>query len=75
MAAAARFKPKDGRFLAVVILLIVLLLIYLIAIHWWFVAPQLQFRADMAGSARSATAFPPGGGAEARDRAAPRRDP
>jgi general secretion pathway protein M len=48
MATAARFKPKDGRFLAVVILLIVLLVIYLVGIHWWFVAPELQFRADMA---------------------------
>ena len=45
--AASRFQPKDGRFLAVVILLIVLLLVYLIGIHWWFVAPHLQFRADM----------------------------
>lgn len=46
--ALKRYQPKDGRFLAVVILLIVLLLIYLIGIHWWFVAPQLQLRADMA---------------------------
>jgi len=45
--AASRFQPKDGRFLAVVILLIVLLLVYLIGVHWWFVAPHLQFRADM----------------------------
>ena len=43
----SRFQPKDGRFLAVVILLIVLLLVYLVGIHWWFVAPHLQFRADM----------------------------
>ena len=41
--AASRFQPKDGRFLAVVLLLIVLMLIYLIGVHWWFVAPQLQF--------------------------------
>ena len=45
--ATTRFQPKDGRFLAVVLLLIVLLLVYLIGIHWWFVAPQLQFRSDM----------------------------
>ena len=45
--AATRSKPRDGRFLAVVILLIVLLLVYLVGIHWWFVAPHLQFRADM----------------------------
>lgn len=45
--AISRFQPKDGRFLAVVLLLIVLMLVYLIGIHWWFVAPQMQFRADM----------------------------
>ena len=45
--AASRFQPKDGRFLAVVLLLIVLMLIYLVGVHWWFVAPQMQFRADM----------------------------
>lgn len=45
--AASRFQPKDGRFLAVVLLLIVLILIYLVGVHWWFVAPQMQFRADM----------------------------
>ncbi len=45
--AASRFRPKDGRFLAVVLLLIVLMLIYLIGIHWWFVAPQLQFSSQM----------------------------
>lgn len=45
--AASRFQPKDGRFLAVVLILIVLMLIYLIGVHWWFVAPQMQFRAGM----------------------------
>ena len=45
--AASRFRPKDGRFLAGVLLLIVLMLIYLVGVHWWFVAPQMQFRADM----------------------------
>ena len=45
--AASRFQPKDGRFLAVVLLLIVLMLVYLVGVHWWFVAPQMQFRADM----------------------------
>lgn len=43
----SRFQPKDGRFLAVVLLLIVLMLIYLIGIHWWFVAPHLQLRTEM----------------------------
>jgi len=45
--AANKYLPKDGRLLAVVLLLIVLMLIYFIGIHWWFVAPQLQFRSDM----------------------------
>lgn len=45
--AASRFQPKDGRFLAVTLLAIVLMLIYLVGIHWWFVAPQLQFAHDM----------------------------
>ena len=45
--AASRFQPKDGRFLAVVLLLIVLLVVYLVGVHWWFVAPHMQFRADM----------------------------
>lgn len=45
--AASRFQPKDGRLLAVVLLLIVLLLVYLVGVHWWFVAPQLQFASDM----------------------------
>ncbi len=42
-----KFQPKDGRLLAVVLLLIVLLLIYLVGVHWWFVAPHLQFSSDM----------------------------
>jgi general secretion pathway protein M len=45
--AASRFQPKDGRLLAVVLLLIVLMLVYLVGIHWWFVAPQMQFSSDM----------------------------
>ena len=45
--ATSRFQPKDGRFLAVVLLLIVLMLIYLVGVHWWFVAPHLQLRAEM----------------------------
>ncbi|MEO5623330.1 MAG: type II secretion system protein GspM [Dokdonella sp.] len=44
---ASRFQPKDGRFLAVVLLLIVLMVVYLVGVHWWFVAPQLQFSSDM----------------------------
>lgn len=41
-------RPRDGRFLAVTLLLIVLLLIYLIAVHWWFVAPHAQISAEMS---------------------------
>lgn len=44
-----RLKPdaKQGRFLAVVLLLIALLLGYLLGLHWWFVAPHLQLRTDL----------------------------
>lgn len=45
--ATSRFQPKDGRFLAVVLLAIVLMLVYFVGVHWWFVAPQMQFAADM----------------------------
>lgn len=45
--ASSRFQPADGRLLAVVLLLIVLLLVYLVGVHWWFVAPQLQLSSDM----------------------------
>lgn len=45
--AASRFQPRDGRFLAVVLLLIVLMVVYLVGVHWWFVAPQMQFSSDM----------------------------
>ncbi|MEO5560165.1 MAG: type II secretion system protein GspM [Dokdonella sp.] len=45
--AASRFLPKDGRLLAVVLLLIVLALVYLVGIHWWFVAPQMQLSSEM----------------------------
>jgi general secretion pathway protein M len=43
----SKFQPKDGRFLAIVLLMIVLMLIYLVGIHWWFVAPQMQLSNDM----------------------------
>lgn len=44
---ASRFQPKDGRFLALVLLAIVLMIVYLVGVHWWFVAPQMQFSSDM----------------------------
>jgi len=40
-------KPKDGRLLAVVLLLIVLLGIYLFGVHWWFVSPHLEYFGQM----------------------------
>jgi general secretion pathway protein M len=43
----SRFQPKDGRFLAVVLLLITLVLAYLVGIHWWFVAPHLEIAGQM----------------------------
>ncbi len=44
-----RLKPdaRNGRFLAVVLLLIVLLLAYLGGVHWWFVAPHLAVAEQM----------------------------
>lgn len=45
--AVSKIQPGDGRFLAVVLLLIVLLLVYLLGVHWWFVAPHLQYAGEM----------------------------
>lgn len=43
-----RLKPeRNGRFLAVVLLLIVLLVGYLVGVHWWFVAPHLAVAEQM----------------------------
>jgi general secretion pathway protein M len=41
-------KPKDGRLLAVVLLLIVLLVVYLFGVHWWFVSPHLEYYGQMS---------------------------
>jgi general secretion pathway protein M len=43
----ADLLPKDGRLLAVVLLLIVSSLAYLIFVHFWFVAPQMQLSREM----------------------------
>jgi general secretion pathway protein M len=43
----ADFLPRDGRLLAVVLLLIVLLVAYLVFVYFWFVAPQMQLSRDM----------------------------
>ena len=39
--------PRNGRFLAIVLLLIAVLLGYLLLVHWWFVAPALDISAQM----------------------------
>ncbi len=39
--------PRNGRFLAIVLVLIALLLGYLLLVHWWFVAPDLAISAQM----------------------------
>jgi len=45
--AINKLQPKDGRFLAVVLLLITLVLVYLLGIHWWFVAPHIEIAGQM----------------------------
>jgi general secretion pathway protein M len=46
--ARLEWKPRDGRLLAVALLAIVLLTIYLFGVHWWFVAPHLDYYGQMA---------------------------
>lgn len=41
-------RPKDGRLLAVVLLVIVLLCVYLFGVHWWFVSPHIDFHNQMS---------------------------
>lgn len=41
-------RPKDGRLLAVVLLVIVLLCVYLFGVHWWFVSPHIDFHSQMS---------------------------
>lgn len=45
-----RLQPegRNGRFLAVVLLLIVALMVYALGLHWWFVAPQLAISDQMS---------------------------
>jgi general secretion pathway protein M len=40
-------ETRNSRFLAIVLLLIVVMIVYLVGIHWWFVAPQLDIAAQM----------------------------
>lgn len=46
--ARLELRPKDGRLLAVVLLLIVALCVYLFGVHWWFVAPHLSYYEQMS---------------------------
>lgn len=46
--ASLDLRPKDGRLLAVILLLIVLIGVYLFAVHWWFVSPHLAYYGEMA---------------------------
>ncbi len=41
-------KPRDSRMAAVLLLLLTLLLGYFVLLHWWFVAPLRDIRAQMA---------------------------
>jgi len=40
-------EARNSRFLAIVLLLIVVLVGYMLGVHWWFVAPQLDMGAQM----------------------------
>lgn len=44
----AQPDARNGRFLAIVLLLIVVLLVYLLGLHWWFVAPQIAISEQMS---------------------------
>jgi general secretion pathway protein M len=41
-------RPKDGRLLAVILLVIVLLCIYVFGVHWWFVSPHVEYFSQMS---------------------------
>lgn len=47
--ARLELRPKDGRLLAVILLLIVVLGVYLFGVHWWFVSPHLDYYGEMNG--------------------------
>ncbi|HET9032426.1 MAG TPA: type II secretion system protein GspM [Dokdonella sp.] len=46
--ARLELRPKDGRLLAVVLLLIVVFGIYLFGVHWWFVSPHIDYFNQMS---------------------------
>lgn len=39
-------KPRESRIAAIVLLLLAVLLAYFVLLHWWFVAPLQQIRAE-----------------------------
>jgi general secretion pathway protein M len=45
--AMRELQPKDGRLLAVILLVIVLLLVYMLGVHSWFVAPHAAYFSEM----------------------------
>jgi len=40
-------EARNSRFLAIVLLLIVVMIGYMLGVHWWFVAPHLDFADQM----------------------------
>lgn len=40
-------RPAESRALALLLALLALALVYLVAVHWWFVAPQLRIAGEM----------------------------
>ncbi|MGH8212539.1 MAG: type II secretion system protein GspM [Rhodanobacteraceae bacterium] len=60
-AKPVKLGPSQSRLAAIALLLLALALAYFILLHWWFVAPWLDIRAQMQdlrdGHARSAAAI------------------
>lgn len=40
-------EANKGRYFALALLLVVLLFVYLLGVHWWFVAPHLDYASQM----------------------------
>ncbi len=41
-------EASKGRYLALALLLVVVLIVYLLGVHWWFVAPHLDYASQMS---------------------------
>ncbi len=41
-------EASKGRYLALTLLLVVVLIVYLLGVHWWFVAPHLDYASQMS---------------------------